>query len=120
MLQTVVILLVLLWLLGVVTSYTLGGLVHILLVIAVIVVLLRIIREATVATRPLPENGHIRDEAGVVSSADLDVNARMRMPAPLGSPQTRAWGHEPVTCSRARLPWRSRRTRSRASRRAMA
>jgi len=43
-LQTIVILLVLLWLLGVVTSYTLGGLVHILLVIAVIVVLLRIIQ----------------------------------------------------------------------------
>jgi len=40
----IVILLVLLWLLGVVTSYTLGGLVHILLVIAVIVVLLRIIQ----------------------------------------------------------------------------
>ena len=44
MLQTVVIVLLVLWLLGVVTSYTLGGFVHILLVIAVIVVLLRIIQ----------------------------------------------------------------------------
>lgn len=44
MLSTIVIVLVLLWLLGMVTSYTLGGLVHILLVIAVIVVLLRIIQ----------------------------------------------------------------------------
>lgn len=44
MLSTIVIVLVLLWLLGMVTSYTMGGLVHILLVIAVIVVLLRIIQ----------------------------------------------------------------------------
>ena len=44
MLQTLVIVLLVLWLLGVVTSYTLGGLVHILLVVAIIVVLLRIIQ----------------------------------------------------------------------------
>jgi hypothetical protein len=44
MLSTLVIVLVVLWLLGVGTSYTLGGLVHILLVVAVIVVLLRIIQ----------------------------------------------------------------------------
>ena len=44
MLSTLVVVLLVLWLLGVVTSYTLGGLVHILLVIAVIVVLLRIIQ----------------------------------------------------------------------------
>ncbi len=43
MLQTVAIVLVVLWLLGFVTSYTMGGFIHILLVIAVIVVLLRII-----------------------------------------------------------------------------
>ena len=42
--QTLVIVLLVLWLLGVVTSYTLGGLVHILLVVAIIVVLLRIIQ----------------------------------------------------------------------------
>ena len=36
--------LVVLWLLGMVTSYTMGGLLHILLVIAVIVVLLRVIQ----------------------------------------------------------------------------
>ena len=44
MLSTLVIVLLVLWLLGVVTSYTLGGLVHILLVIAIVVVLLRIIQ----------------------------------------------------------------------------
>jgi len=44
MLSTLVLVLVVLWLLGVVTSYTLGGLIHILLVVAVVVVLLRIIQ----------------------------------------------------------------------------
>ena len=43
MLYTVALILVILWLLGLVTSYTLGGFIHILIVIAVIVVLLRII-----------------------------------------------------------------------------
>jgi hypothetical protein len=44
MLETLAVLLVLLWVLGFATSYTLGGLIHILLVIAVIVVILRVIR----------------------------------------------------------------------------
>lgn len=44
MLETLIVVLVILWLLGIVTSYTMGGLIHILLVIAIIVVLLRIIR----------------------------------------------------------------------------
>jgi hypothetical protein len=44
MLSTLVVVLLILWLLGVVTSYTLGGLVHILLVIAIVVVLLRVIQ----------------------------------------------------------------------------
>jgi hypothetical protein len=44
MLETIVVLLVLFWLLGMVSSYTLGGFIHILLVIAVVVVLLRVIR----------------------------------------------------------------------------
>jgi hypothetical protein len=44
MLSALVIVLLVLWLLGVVTSYTLGGLIHILLVVAVVVVLLRIIQ----------------------------------------------------------------------------
>jgi len=43
-LATIVVVLLVLWLLGVTTSYTLGGLVHILLVIAIIVVLLRVIQ----------------------------------------------------------------------------
>nr|WP_305907072.1 lmo0937 family membrane protein [Methylomarinum sp. Ch1-1]MDP4519793.1 lmo0937 family membrane protein [Methylomarinum sp. Ch1-1]MDP4519836.1 lmo0937 family membrane protein [Methylomarinum sp. Ch1-1] len=44
MLETLAILLIILWLLGLVSSYTLGGFIHILLVIAVIVIVLRIIR----------------------------------------------------------------------------
>lgn len=43
MLYTIAVILIILWLLGLVTSYTLGGFIHILLVIAVVVVLLRII-----------------------------------------------------------------------------
>jgi hypothetical protein len=43
MLWTIVVILVILWLLGLVTSYTMGGLIHILLVIAIVVVLLRVI-----------------------------------------------------------------------------
>ena len=44
MLWTICMVLIILWLLGIVTSYTMGGLIHILLVIAIIVVLLRIIQ----------------------------------------------------------------------------
>jgi hypothetical protein len=44
MLWTIVALLLILWLLGMVSSYTLGGLIHILLVVAVIAVLVRIIQ----------------------------------------------------------------------------
>lgn len=43
MLTTIAIILIILWLLGVVTAYTMGGLIHILLVIAVVMVLIRII-----------------------------------------------------------------------------
>jgi hypothetical protein len=44
MLMTVVMILVFLWLLGMITSYTMGGLIHILLVIAIVVVLVRVIQ----------------------------------------------------------------------------
>jgi len=44
MLWTICVILIVLWLLGMVTSYTMGGLVHILLVIAIIVVLVRVIQ----------------------------------------------------------------------------
>jgi hypothetical protein len=44
MLQTVAIILVVLWLLGFVSSYTMGGFIHILLVIAVVIILLRLIQ----------------------------------------------------------------------------
>ena len=44
MLETIAIVLVILWLLGMVSSYTLGGFIHILLVIAVVVIIIRVIR----------------------------------------------------------------------------
>ena len=43
-LTTLLVVLLILWLLGVVTSYTLGGFIHILLVIAIVMVLLRVIQ----------------------------------------------------------------------------
>jgi hypothetical protein len=43
MLYTIAVVLIILWLLGLVTSYTLGGFVHILLVIAIVMILLRVI-----------------------------------------------------------------------------
>ena len=44
MLTTILVLLVVLWLLGMVSSYTLGGFIHLLLVIAIALVLIRIIQ----------------------------------------------------------------------------
>jgi len=44
MLWTIAVVLIALWLLGLVTSYTMGGFIHVLIVIAVVVVLLRIIQ----------------------------------------------------------------------------
>lgn len=44
MLETIAIILIVLWLLGFVTSYTMGGFIHVLLVIAIVMILVRIIR----------------------------------------------------------------------------
>jgi Family of unknown function (DUF5670) len=44
MLTTILVLLIVLWLLGVVTSYTLGGFIHLLLIVAIAMVLIRIIQ----------------------------------------------------------------------------
>jgi hypothetical protein len=44
MLETIAIILIILWLLGLVTSYTMGGVIHALLVIAVIVILIRVLQ----------------------------------------------------------------------------
>jgi hypothetical protein len=44
MLETIAIILVVLWLLGLVSSYTLGGFIHILLVLAVVVIVIRVIQ----------------------------------------------------------------------------
>ena len=43
MLWTILVILLILWLLGVVTSYTLGGFIHILLVVAVIILIFRLV-----------------------------------------------------------------------------
>ena len=43
MLYTIAVVLLVLWLLGLVTSYTVGGFIHVLLVIAIVMVLLRVI-----------------------------------------------------------------------------
>jgi hypothetical protein len=44
MLETIAVILIVLWLLGLVSSYTMGGFIHILLVIAVVIILVRLIR----------------------------------------------------------------------------
>ncbi len=44
MLETIAVVLVILWLLGMVSSYTLGGVIHLLLVLAIIVILVRVIQ----------------------------------------------------------------------------
>jgi hypothetical protein len=48
MLETIALILVILWVLGLVSSYTMGGFIHFLLIIAVIVVVLRVIRGSSV------------------------------------------------------------------------
>ncbi len=44
MLETIAVILIILWLVGLVSSYTMGGFIHILLVIAIVVILLRVIQ----------------------------------------------------------------------------
>ncbi|MFM1907863.1 MAG: hypothetical protein RLZZ591_1540 [Pseudomonadota bacterium] len=44
MLETIAIVLLVLWLLGLVSSYTMGGLIHILLVVAIVAVIVRLLR----------------------------------------------------------------------------
>lgn len=44
MLETIAVVLIVLWLLGLVTSVTMGGLIHALLVIAIVVILIRVIQ----------------------------------------------------------------------------
>ena len=44
MLETIAVILIILWLLGLVSSYTMGGFIHLLLVIAVVVILVRVLQ----------------------------------------------------------------------------
>jgi hypothetical protein len=50
MLWTIFVVLVVLWLLGIVTSYTLGGFIHLLLVLAVVVLLIRVLQGRSVVS----------------------------------------------------------------------
>ena len=47
MLYTIALVLIILWLLGLVSSYTMGGFIHILLVVAIVVILVRVIQGKT-------------------------------------------------------------------------
>jgi len=49
MLWTILAILLILWLLGVATSYTMGGVIHLLLVVAIVIVLIRVIQGRRVA-----------------------------------------------------------------------
>ena len=80
MLWTIFVILLVLWLLGVVTSYTLGGFIHILLVVAIAVVLIQLItgrravcrgRSVTHTTRSQPRSRSILRTAAI--SADRSV-----------------------------------------------
>jgi hypothetical protein len=44
MLETIIVILLVLWLLGLVTSYTMGGFIHVLLVIAIVVLVIRLLQ----------------------------------------------------------------------------
>jgi hypothetical protein len=44
MLETIAVILVILWILGLVSSYTMGGFIHILLVVAIVVIVVRVIQ----------------------------------------------------------------------------
>ena len=50
MLWTIFVVLLILWLLGIATSYTLGGFIHVLLLLAVVVVLIRVIQGRSVTS----------------------------------------------------------------------
>jgi hypothetical protein len=49
MLETLIVVFVILWLLGLVSSYTMGGLIHVLLVLAVVMILFRLFRGRSIA-----------------------------------------------------------------------
>jgi hypothetical protein len=44
MLETIAVILIVLWLVGLLTAYTIGGLIHILLLVAIVVIVLRVFR----------------------------------------------------------------------------
>ena len=52
MLETIAIILIILWILGLVSSYTMGGFIHLLLVVAVVVILIRVCKAKAFGTDP--------------------------------------------------------------------
>jgi len=50
MLETIAVVLVILWILGFVSSYTMGGFIHILLIVAVVMILIRVIQGRRILT----------------------------------------------------------------------
>jgi uncharacterized protein (DUF58 family) len=71
MLYTIAVVLIILWLLGLVTSYTMGGLIHVLLVIAIVVVLLRVISGRSPSDRALDVGREQRQGKPAVSHMDF-------------------------------------------------
>ena len=66
MLWTIIVILLVLWLLGLVSSYTMGGLIHILLVVAVIILIVRLVSGRRVVWRaavPLNGRAEVRSQA---------------------------------------------------------
>ena len=49
MLWTIALILIVLWVLGLVSAYTMGGLIHVLLVLAIVVILIRVIQGRSIA-----------------------------------------------------------------------
>lgn len=49
MLETIAVILVILWILGLVSSYTMGGLIHVLLVVAIVVIAIRLLQGRSIS-----------------------------------------------------------------------
>ena len=94
MLNTILILLILLWLLGMVSSYTLGGFIHLLLVLAVAVVLIRVIQGRSPGLlTPRPAAGV--SPGPVAAASGISCEALVREPRPESAPAPPNWWRRP-------------------------
>jgi len=71
MLFTLAVILLVMWLLGMISAYTLGGFIHLLLVLAIILVLLRVIQEREV--RRMGENTHRAVDVRIIATTHRDL-----------------------------------------------